>query len=276
MERTSGRPEVKIGVIDGPVLTEHPDLDPEHLTHMSDAHGATCTRAGSAACLHGTFVTGILAARRSSRAPAICPDCTVVIRPIFAESHSGREYIPSATPQELAAAMFECVDAGVRVINLSLSVADRSAAGEHRLREALDHALRRGVIVVAAAGNESTLGSSAITSHSWVIPVVGCDVQGRPLPESNIGRSIGRSGVTAPGDAITSLGPDGGAVTLGGTSVAAPFVTGTVALLSSEFPAATAAQIRLAVTHGSTFRRASIVPPLLDAAAAYDALSIQM
>ena len=26
MERTSGRPEVKIGVIDGPVLTRHPDL----------------------------------------------------------------------------------------------------------------------------------------------------------------------------------------------------------------------------------------------------------
>ena len=92
------------------------------------------------------------------------------------------------------------------------------------------------------------------------------------MNESNLGSSIGRRGLTAPGDAITSLGAEGQPLTLGGTSVAVPFVTGTIALLWSEFPAATAAQIKLAITQASAPRRASVVPPLLDAAAAYQSL----
>jgi hypothetical protein len=46
-----------------------------------------------------------------------------------------------------------------------------------------------------------------------------------------------------------------------------PFVTGTVALLWSEFPSATAAQIKLAITQASARQRASVVPPLLNAEA---------
>ena len=147
--------------------------------------------------------------------------------------------MPSATPQELAAAIVECIDAGARVINLSLALAQPSTKGEQALEEALNQAVRRGVIVVAAAGNQGTLGSSAITRHPWVIPVVACDLRGRPMNESNLGSSIGRRGLSAPGDGITSLSAEGQPLTLGGTSVAVPFVTGTIALLWSEFPAAT-------------------------------------
>ena len=54
---------------------------------------------------------------------------------------------------------------------------------------------------------------------------------------SNFGNSIGRRGLSAPGDGITSLrDADGNAPTFGGTSAAAPFVTGTIALLKSVFP----------------------------------------
>jgi hypothetical protein len=49
-------------------------------------------------------------------------------------------------------------------------------------------------------------------------------------------------------------------------------VTGTIALLWSEFPAATAAQIKLAISHASALRRATVVPPLLDAVGAYEIL----
>ena len=102
------------------------------------------------------------------------------------------------------------------------------------------------MIVVAAAGNQGTLGRSAITRHPWVIPVVACDGRGRPMADSNLGGSIGRRGLSAPGDAITSLGADGESLTLGGTSVAAPFVTGATALLWSVFPSASAAEIQWA------------------------------
>jgi hypothetical protein len=98
------------------------------------------------------------------------------------------------------------------------------------------------------------------------------DLRGRPMDESNLGSSIGRRGLTAPGDSITSLSTEGLPLTLGGTSVAVPFVTGTIGLLWSEFPAAPAAQIKLAISQASAPRRASIVPRLLDAAAAYQIL----
>ena len=49
MERTSGSPEVKIGLIDGPVVTRHPDLTAEHLREIPGNNGATCTQANSAA-----------------------------------------------------------------------------------------------------------------------------------------------------------------------------------------------------------------------------------
>lgn len=272
MEGTSGSPELKIGLIDGPVVAQHPDLASEHLREIPGNNGSTCMQANSTACLHGTFVAGILSAKRSSPAPAICPNCTLLIRPIFGEAISGREHMLSSTPKELAAAIIECIDAGALVINLSLALAQTSTKGEQALEEALNRAVRRGVIVVAAAGNQGTLGSSPITRHPWVIPVVACDLQGRPINESNLGSSIGRRGLSAPGDGITSLSAEGQSLTLGGTSVAVPFVTGTIALLCSEFPAASTAQVKLAITQASTPRRASVVPPLLDAATAYQIL----
>jgi subtilisin family serine protease len=272
MERTSGNPEVKIGLIDGPVVTQHPDLAAAHLHQVGGPNGAACTQPNSTACVHGTFIAGILSAKRGSPAPAICSDCTLLIRPIFSETTVGREHMPSATPLELAAAIRECVNAGARVINLSLALAQPSTKGEQALEEVLNQTLRRGVLIVAAAGNQGTLGTSSITRHPWVIPVVACDLHGRPINESNLGGSIGTRGLSAPGDRITSLGAEGKALTLSGTSVAVPFVTGAIALLWSEFPAATAAQIKLALIQAFTPRRASVVPPLLDAEAAYQFL----
>jgi subtilisin family serine protease len=272
MERTSGSPDVQIGLIDGPVVTQHPDLAGERLREIPGSNGATCSQADSTACRHGTFVAGILTAKRNSSAPAICPDCTLLIRPIFAESSTGSEQMPSATPQELAAAVTECIGAGARVINLSLALAQPSAQGEQALEEALDQAVRREVLVVAASGNQGTVGSSAITRHPWVIPVAACDTRGRPTNESNLGGSIGRRGLSAPGDGVTSVGATGQPLTLEGTSVAAPFVTGAIALLWSEFPAASAAQIKLAVTQPAMPRRPVVVPPLLDAWASYQAM----
>lgn len=117
-------------------------------------------------------------------------------------------------------AIIDCVQAGARVINLSVGLAHLSSKGERELDEALDHATRRGVIAVAAAGNQGTIGSSALTRHPWVIPVVACDSNGNPVRESNLGNSIGRRGLRAPGDSITSLGTAGQALTLGTASAA--------------------------------------------------------
>jgi subtilisin family serine protease len=102
--------------------------------------------------------------------------------------------------------------------------------------------------------------------------VVGCDLQGRPTAESNLGRSIGRHGLAAPAENITSLGTGGKPGTFGGTSAAAPFVTGTIALLWSAFPGASAARIKLAVTQAGRRSRRTIAPPVLDAWGAYETM----
>jgi hypothetical protein len=76
-DRTSGSPDVVVGPIDGPVAVNHPDLANENILTDSGKPDGACHRAGSTACLHGTFVAGILSAKRASGAPAICPSCTL-------------------------------------------------------------------------------------------------------------------------------------------------------------------------------------------------------
>jgi len=273
MKRGQGHPAIAVALIDGPVVLDHPDLAGSTIHEIPGKLKGTCTRADSIACTHGTFVAGMLAARRGSFAPAICPGCTLLLRPIFSETTKENGQMPSATPEELAEAIIDSVDRGARIVNLSAALIRPSLKGESKLEEALNHAAHRGVITVAAAGNQGMVGSSAITRHPWVIPVAACDTQGKPLNESNLGRSIGRRGLSAPGVSVTSLGTNGKPQTFGGTSVAAPFVTGTIALLWSEFPGATATQVKLAVTQAGTPRHGTIAPPVLDASAAYQTMA---
>ena len=272
MARTSGRPEISIGLIDGPVALDHADLAAENIREVPGKLPAACADASDAACAHGTFIAGILHAKRMSVGPAICPGCTLLVRPIFSEAPANGEQMPSASATELADAIIGVIAAGARVINLSVALQGPSPSGGRSLQDALDFALRRGVVVVAAAGNQSAVGGSVITRHPWVIPVIAYDRRGRPMNLSNLGASIGRCGLGAPGEAVTSLGVTD-PLTMGGTSAATPFVTGAVALIWSEFPGATAAEVRSAVTMAAAPRRTTIVPPLLNALASYQAMS---
>src|SRR5215208_4469097 len=84
MELSNGIPEVVVGMLDGPVVMDHTYLS-ENLREATGVVG-DCSQVSSTACLHGTFVAGVLSARRGSQAPAICPGCTLLIRPIFKET----------------------------------------------------------------------------------------------------------------------------------------------------------------------------------------------
>lgn len=272
MAQTEGSAEFSVGLIDGPVALGHPDLSQARVREIGKRASSACSRVDSAACQHGTFVAAMLVARRGATATAICPGCTLVVRPIFAEDASEGDHMPVAAPEDLATAIFDTVDAGARVINLSAGLMRASSSGEHELSAALDYSARRGVLVVAAAGNEGTIGSSVITRHPWVIPVAGCDSGGAPSGASNVGRSIGAHGLRAPCENITSLATTGGSHPLTGTSAAAPFVTGAIALLGSEFPGVRSEDLKLAVIRTARGARKSLVPPLLDAWTAYQAI----
>ena len=245
MESTRGKAEIVVALLDGPVWQDHPDLLSGNIRTVGESIAA-CRDTASEACRHGTFIAGVLAAQRGANAPAIAPDCTLLVRPVFLEAAlAGKP--PSATPQELAEAIVGCVDAGARILNLSVVVAGGSFGRERELEEALEYAARRGALVIAAAGNQHTVGGSVITRHRWVIPVVAYSQSGQPLRQSSLGRSIGIGGLGGPGEAVVSLGPSGKSAVYDGTSIATPFVTGAAALLWSLFPTASGAEIKAAL-----------------------------
>ena len=212
MNRTSGNSSIAIGLVDGPVARDHPAFG-DNVRELTPSDGASgCAVRSSFACMHGTIVAGILSAKRGSAAPAICPDCTLLVRPIFSES-STHDAAPAATPEQLAAAIVELADAGARLLNVSAALVEvPNVKAERALRAALDHAAARGVLVVAAAGNVPSMGTSVMTQHPSVVPVVACDRHGRPLHDSNLAHSIALRGRLAPGVDVISLSADGRAV----------------------------------------------------------------
>ncbi len=269
MALTRGIAEIAVALVDGPVAVDHPALSGAAI-RAAGLDPSACSRLGTPACLHGTFVAGILVAERGSSAPSICPACTLLVRPIFRETDSDG-MVPSASLEDVSRAIVQCVNSGARIVNLSAATGRPTMRSAGKLREALDHAARRGVVVVAAAGNQGTLGGSEVTRHPAVIPVVACDLQGRPLAHTNLGRSPGARGLAAPGDGITSLVTVGAPGPRSGTSFAAAFVSGAVALLWSLFPEAAVGTIRHALLGG--VRRTSVTPPVMDAWAAYELLA---
>src|SRR5262249_29771186 len=109
MERTLGRPEIVVALVDGPVSTGATAIPVDRIREAPGAASASCAAPGSEACKHGTFVASILAADRDAGAPGICPSCAFMARPVFSEAPVGEHAMPSATPEALAAAITDCV-----------------------------------------------------------------------------------------------------------------------------------------------------------------------
>jgi len=285
MSITKGNPNITIGLIDGPVNLGHPAFEGSIIKTVTESHFAECKSADSISCQHGTFIAGILCAKRGLPTPGICPGCTLMLRPIFldktksntiANKYSNAKepyldnygvYFPSATPDDLYNAMVEIIEKGAKIINLSLGLSTSSLTLYTKLQEAYDYARRKGVIIVAAAGNQGNIGGLSLIDHDWIIPVAACDENGQLDSMSNIAHSITSRGIMAPGVNITSTFSDkqNRYAKLSGTSFAAPFVTGAIALLWSAFPYLSAAQlIYLIRNNNASLKKRSIIPRLLD------------
>jgi hypothetical protein len=69
MALTSGRAETTVDVIDELVAIDHSNLASQTIRKIPCKLTEAYAQANSAACMHGTFVAGILCAKRSSRSP---------------------------------------------------------------------------------------------------------------------------------------------------------------------------------------------------------------
>lgn len=269
MALTTGDSSVSIGLIDGPVDMRHTGISSCNIRAIGPPCGVADQGEPSEALLHGTYIAGILAGKREASCPSICPDCPLLVRSIL-PVHSTS--FASSPPEELAAAILDCIKSGARLINLSAAANPRLSSPSSCLDQALDYAAAKGVIVVAATGNDGLVGTSAITRHPWVIPVVAYSRQGLPLGFSNLGARIGRNGIGAPGQQIQSLRAGGKSMVLSGTSPAAAIVTGAIALLWSLYPRTSPTLLRRVLVSCTARNQRCVVPPILNLHAAQRAL----
>jgi len=246
---------LSVAVIDGPydasTLSEILARSPINLGNSS------CEVDTNVACNHGTFIMGILGARSDAMIPGLCPGCQLLHVRLFLD-----EFVPSASVGELAKAISVAVEAGARLVNVSLAILGDGAQNDHRLATALDYAEASGAVLFVAAGNQGRLAEGQLLAHPVAIPVVAVDAAHRLLPACNFGPTISRRGVAALGQHVVGYAPGGGTTVMSGTSVATAVATGTLAELWAARPNVDGNQIRAAVAQLT--RGNELVPPALD------------
>jgi PatG C-terminal/Subtilase family len=246
----------RIAVIDGPYSATA--LSTVMAKQPASLGKAYCGSRPGSACIHGTFILGLLGARKDAPIPGLCPDCELLHISFFADQDSAQ-----ANVADLAVAITDAVASGASMINLSLAILGEDHQRDETLQIALDQAEVAGAVVIAAAGNQGRLTASQILSHPVTIPVVAVDAVGNLLPDCNFGPLISRKGVAALGHQLRGYAPDGGITVMSGTSVATAVATGIVAQAWSARPNAEGDAIRAALTGLS--RRKGPAPPRLGA-----------
>ncbi|MFC3883565.1 S8 family peptidase [Bacillus songklensis] len=220
-ELTQGAKNVKIAVVDTGVDLEHPDLARRLLKGYNvlanndrpdDDNG------------HGTHVAGIIASETNNGQGVAGITWYNPIMPVKAMNEKGY-----GSSFDIAKGIRWAVDNGADVINLSLGNYQPSSI----LKEAIDYAYSKNVIVVAASGNDNSNQPSFPAAFPQVLSVGAVGWDGRRAPFSNYGTYMD---VAAPGVSIASTYPGGQYAALSGTSMAAPHVTALAGLIRSLNP----------------------------------------
>ncbi|MEH0932182.1 type VII secretion-associated serine protease mycosin [Micromonospora sp. CPCC 205558] len=223
---------VTVAVIDSGVSAAHPLLKGQVLEgrdfNSLPARQGQCDEAG-----HGTLIAGIIAGREGAAVPftGIAPAARIL--PIRVLQQLGAVNNPQL-PAQVAAAIDWAVEQGADVINLSLTTIPRP-----ELTAAVERALDKGVVLVAAAGNRSEDSRNLPgypAAYPGVIAVGGVDEQG-----SHVGTSISGDYVDIAAPGMNIVGPAPGnsgyrTVPEGGTSYAAAYVSGVAALVRAAYP----------------------------------------
>ena len=227
-----------IAVIDSGIDFTHPDLINNQWTNPSpsangDRHGWDFV-ADNAEVKdeqgHGTAVAGIIAAEGNNSLGVSGVMWRASLMSLRVLDNTGTGDIASAVE-----AIDYAVAHGAHVINLSWGTTGNSLA----LKDAMERALRRNVVVVCSAGNSGqNLDQNPYYPASFdlkdLIVVAATDNFDQPASWSNW--SARRITVAAPGTNILTTQRGGDYWTVTGTSAAAPVVTGVAGLLARRWP----------------------------------------
>jgi subtilisin family serine protease len=225
---------VTVAVLDTGVDASHPALagkvlpgwdyvgDDPDVSDVADAgHGVSAVG-------HGTFVSGVVS--------LAAPGASILPLRVLDSDGDGDIFT-------LAEAIRDAVSDGADVINLSLGTAVKQSS--NLVSDAIKAARRRGVLVVAATGNDGSNAPHYPAMQPEVLSVSALD----PTDTALAGFSVWGDwvDVAAPGVGVVGPLPGGGFAVWAGTSVAAPFVAGEAALVRSAAPQLNVDKLKAAI-----------------------------
>ncbi|MEU4247667.1 S8 family serine peptidase [Amycolatopsis sp. NPDC026612] len=250
---------VTVGVLDTGVRADHPDLAGKVL----EAQDFTGTRPDASDDLgHGTHVAGIIAgtgAASGGRYRGVAPDARLI---------SGKVCVAYGCPESAVIAGMEWIAPKVRVVNMSLG--GDATDGTDPVSQAVNALTSRyGTLFVAPAGNDRSLDLPepgpvvAPAAADAALAVGSVSAQDTTSPFSNRGFRLGdhavKPDIAAPGEGIVSARAagtrdgdtapvDAAYARLSGTSMAAPHVAGSAALLLQRHPDWLAGRLKTTLT----------------------------
>ncbi|SEQ77463.1 type VII secretion-associated serine protease mycosin [Streptomyces radiopugnans] len=239
---------VTVAVLDTGVDAGHPDLRGRVLKGR-DLIGFGARRGDEHWARHGTAMAGIIAGRGhgpgdSEGVLGIAPEARILpVRVLLEDGDPQRKKAREERGDALAEGIRWAADQGADVINLSLGDDSASAHPDPAEDAAVRYALAKGSVVVASAGNGGEDGDRASypAAYPGVIAVTAVDRNGRRAPFST---RRWYATVSAPGDDVIITYPDREYYEGWGTSAAAAFVSGCVALVRAAHPDLSPAQVK--------------------------------
>ncbi len=246
---------IVVGVVDTGVEVSHPDLAGK-VALTTDCVARTVCADGAASTDpsgHGTLVSGVIAAGTGNGrgVAAVAPDSRVIVARVLGPNGEGRA-------EDVNLGIRWAVDHGARVVNLSLGDPNfvlNSIQGTP-LRAAIDYAWSKGTIPVLASGNYGSGGLGSQNYGNLNAIVVGATDRtgGVARYSSAVGNAKwgmvapGGAGIPGPDNNVISTAAGGGYASSAGTSMAAPHVSASLALLLSQGLSPSAAVARLLAT----------------------------
>lgn len=227
---------VTVGFVDSGIRATHEDLNGANISGMNfySRDNGTYTSESSG---HGTFCAGIVAAQpdNGKGLAGLAPGVKIRMYRAF-KGMEGYEL-------DVANAIYRAADDGCQVLNLSFGIAQDLPT----LREAVEYAAEKGVILVAAVGNDKVQTLMYPAAYDCVIGVGSVEPDLTRSAFSHYNESVF---VTAPGGKMVGLGytaddsyrMDAEAANNSGTSYATPVVVALAALALEADPDLTAAQ----------------------------------
>ncbi|MFI1682626.1 type VII secretion-associated serine protease mycosin [Streptomyces sp. NPDC020607] len=246
-QTTKGR-GITVAVLDTGIDAEHPDLA-GNVLEGTDMVGFGAGRGDRPWARHGTAMAGIIAGHghgegRTDGVLGIAPEAKILpVRVILEDGDPARKKARNTRGNALADGIRWAADHGADVINLSLGDDSKSAHPEPDEDAAVQYALKKGVAVVASAGNGGERGDhiSYPAAYPGVIAATAVDENGA---RASFSTRRWYATVAAPGDDIVIADPDRKYYEGWGTSAASAFVSGAVALIRAAHPALKPAQIK--------------------------------